>query len=245
MNTNRIMVIAHRGGSLLAPENTIAAFKNAISLGVDRIELDVQQTKDKITVVMHDRKIDRTTTGKGEVHSYTYDELCQFDAGRKFSDKFSNEKIPTLDEVLTFVNGQCTLLIEVKNHEDMFDGLEADVVRLIQKHRAQKWCVVQSFNYNSIHKVHQLDSTIAIGFLSVKVPRKKMELQPDDFNFISEINIYHRFATKKAIAYIHSQNKRTCVWTVNKNKRMQKLIEQAADGIMSDDPALLKDLLGK
>jgi len=245
MNDHKIEVIAHRGGSLLAPENTMAAFKNAVSMGAKRIELDVQQTKDKVTIVLHDARIDRTTNGSGHVNSFTYQELCGFDAGVKFSDKFKNEKIPTLDEVLTFVNGQCIVLIEIKNHDNIYEGLEKDVVDLIHKHHAQKWCIVQSFSYSSISKVHELDPEIIIGYLSLKVPRKKMEAEPANFCFISEINIYHRFASKKAVSFIHSQNKKTCVWTVNKAKRMRKMIKNNVDGIMSDNPTMLKELLNK
>src|SRR6188474_1210870 len=100
MSNNKPILIAHRGGSLEAPENTMAAFRHAIEVGMRLVELDVQLSSDGEMVVIHDETLDRTTDGTGAVHDYTLEELRQFDAGTKFGPQFVGERIPTLREVL-------------------------------------------------------------------------------------------------------------------------------------------------
>jgi glycerophosphoryl diester phosphodiesterase len=233
-------VVAHRGGSLLAPENTLAAFKNAIKLGSDFIELDVHQTSDHVTVVIHDNTLNRTTTGKGAVENITFEKLRSFDAGVKFSKDFAGEKVPTLDETLQLIDGKCNLLIEIKN-SDGSGTIEKDVVNLIHKYNSKSWCVVQSFSFSSVRKVHELDQEIKTALLFVKPDVEKIR-NHSDMNFLSGINIYQRFAGKKIIEKIHSLNKTVFVWTVSNPKRLQKIMANGADGIMTNDPALMKSL---
>jgi len=237
----KTLVVAHRGGSLLAPENTLGAFKNAIKIGAAFIEFDVHQTKDNITVVIHDNTLNRTTNGKGAVNKLHFEKLRTYDAGIKFSKEFAGEKVPTLDETLTLVDGKCNLLIEIKNPDESGD-IEKDVVNLIQKHKAWSWCVVQSFNYQAVLKVHQLDEKIKTALLFVK-PNINLIKNNAEMSFLSGINIYQRFAGKKTIEKLHALNKTVFVWTVNDPKRLKKMIENGADGIMTDNPELLKELL--
>ncbi len=222
-DNNKTLVVAHRGGSLLAPENTLAAFKNAIKIGAAYIELDVHQTKDKVTVVIHDNTINRTTTGKGAVNKMSFEKLRTYDAGIKFSNEFAGEKVPTLDETLTLIDGKCNLLIEIKNPDDS-GIIEKDVVSLIQKHKAWSWCVVQSFNYLAVYKVHQLDEKIKTALLFVK-PNINMIKNNTEMSFLNGINIFQRFAGEKTIEKLHALNKTVFVWTVNNADRIEKMIK--------------------
>jgi glycerophosphoryl diester phosphodiesterase len=104
-------VIAHRGGAKLAPENTLAAFQHAINLGVDMIEIDVEQTSDSIVVVLHDDHVDRTTNGTGRIDSLSYAYVKELDAGSWFADEYKDERVSTLEDVLQLINGQVILLI--------------------------------------------------------------------------------------------------------------------------------------
>jgi glycerophosphoryl diester phosphodiesterase len=243
--TKSTAIVAHRGGSLLAPENTLSAFRNALNMGVDRIELDVQQTKDFVTVVMHDHTINRTTNGKGRVGALTYEKLKTMDAGIKFSKEFGGEQVPTLEEVLTLVDGKCTVMIEIKNPDNIYTDLEKDVVGLIRKHNAYAWCVVQSFNYQSVLKVHELDAKINTGWLLVKINHDIKNNNHQKIDFLTEINIYHRFAGKKTVDLIHSLHKKVFAWTANHPERIKKLIQNGVDGIMTDNPELMKALLNR
>jgi glycerophosphoryl diester phosphodiesterase len=113
-NNHHIRIIAHRGGANLAPENTLAAFRQAIDLGVDMIEIDVHLSKDGHIMVIHDFTLDRTTTGKGKIADMTLKQIRKYDAGVKFNEKFRGEKVPTLDETMELLNGKTGLLIEIK-----------------------------------------------------------------------------------------------------------------------------------
>jgi glycerophosphoryl diester phosphodiesterase len=108
------LIIGHRGAAGLAPENTLASIEKALSLGVDRIEIDIHQTKDNVLVVIHDETLERTTNGKGKIKDLTYREILKYSAGAKFSPACENEKVPTLAEVLDLIDGKSQLLIELK-----------------------------------------------------------------------------------------------------------------------------------
>ncbi|HNX07001.1 MAG TPA: glycerophosphodiester phosphodiesterase family protein [Bacteroidales bacterium] len=237
------LVVAHRGGSHCAPENTMAAFQQAMELGVDRIELDVQQSKDGVVLVMHDEKINRTTNGKGVISDMNYAQLKDVDAGSKFSKDFSNEKIPLLDEVLHLVNGQCELLVEIKNPGNINKGLEKNVADLIQQHQALAWCNVQSFEYESLYCLHKINGQITLGLLLDKPKMDTLKKSAANTSFISEININRRYASVAMIDLIHQMDKKVFVWTVNKPDEMARLIKKGVDGIITDDPKTLKTLL--
>ena len=163
--TQDIKVIAHRGGANLAPENTMAAFEKAISLKVDMIEIDVEQTNDSVVVVIHDGTVDRTTNGSGAVDSLSYDYIKNLDAGSWYDKKFAAEKISTLDEVLSLIDGQLTLLIEIKEGSERYPGIERQTVEAIQKFKAHSWVIVQSFNLKAIERVSQIDKHIDTYYL--------------------------------------------------------------------------------
>src|SRR6266704_6290544 len=110
----RPLRIAHRGASARAPENTLAAFAEAVRLGANAIELDVHLTADGVPVVIHDGTVDRTTNGRGEVAAMTLKDLRRLDAGAWFSSRFRGERIPTLEESLEFARGRCAMNVEIK-----------------------------------------------------------------------------------------------------------------------------------
>ena len=146
-------IIAHKGASGLAPENTMAAFAKALELGVDQIELDVRHTKDEEIIVFHDQRLDRIakdTLGNpvtGDVHDYTLEEIKQFDVGSWFDSQFKNERIPTLKEVLDFVDGKCEVLIEIKHmdHPHYHDFAEKLVEVVLQEKNGEDWILLQSY----------------------------------------------------------------------------------------------------
>ncbi len=118
-------ILAHRGASAYAPENTMAAFKKAIEMNADGIELDVHLSKDGYIVIIHDERVDRTTDGKGEVKDFSLDELKKLDAGSWFSDEYKGEKIPTLEELLSLIkNTEIYLNIEIKAGYRVYPDIE-------------------------------------------------------------------------------------------------------------------------
>jgi len=111
---DHIIITGHRGAAGLAPENTLASIQLALDLGVDRIEIDIQQTKDNVLIVLHDRSLRRTTNGFGYVKQKKYNVLLNYSAGVKFSRHYESERIPTLEQVIDLIDGRAELLIETK-----------------------------------------------------------------------------------------------------------------------------------
>ena len=138
----RPMVVAHRGGASLGPENSLMAIERAITLGVDVVEVDVRLSADGYVVVMHDKSVNRTTGGKGRVNGLSLAQLkglLLLDAAGNKTD----ERIPTLDEVFGLVAGRCRVLIEIKDNDNR--GIESAVVDAVARNSAWDWVAVHSF----------------------------------------------------------------------------------------------------
>jgi glycerophosphoryl diester phosphodiesterase len=156
-NPSYPLVIAHRGFSGIAPENTIAAIKLAMERGVDMIEIDVHQSKDGVPVVIHDKTIDRTTNGTGRVAAHTYSQLNSFDAGSWFDTAYKEEHIPSLEEVLELIAGTCKLLIEIKHGSSIYGEIEKKVIETVHLKNAQDWCILQSFEDEVLENLKNLN----------------------------------------------------------------------------------------
>jgi len=242
-----IIITGHRGAGGLAPENTLAAIKLALDLGVDRIEIDVQQTSDNVIIVLHDRTLRRTTTGAGFVKNKTYAEILKFSAGYKYNRYYIKEKVPTLDEVLKLIDGRVQLLIETKYSFMYYPNIERHIINVIKNNNAKEWCKVISFNDRALFRIHKLDKEIRTGKLFVgkhaNLPLsfdKGVNLKPlSRYGFVDEIIVKHVYATKSIIDRVHGMGKELHVWTVNDADTIERLIERGVDGIISDYPNLL------
>lgn len=230
-----VKVVAHRGGSLLAPENTLAAFKNAIALKADYIELDVQLSSDDSLMIMHDGTIDRTTNGTGGIRTKTYAQLKTYDAGSKFSSAFAGEKIPTLHEVFAAVvkSGNTTIGLAPE-----FKSSESNVIQLVvaavQKWNMQSRTVLSSFNLNQLVVVKNLDPTIR-----VQVYGSANTSNIDGLKAMGGEWIGSDVSNKTIVDYAHSKGIIFNSWTINSASQMLPLIAMGVDGIISDDPKTL------
>lgn len=254
MSTRRSLeIIAHRGGAGLGPENTLGAIRQAVELGVDWIEVDVRQTKDKAIVCLHDNKVNRTTNGRGKLRKLTLEEVRELDAGGWFSNDFVGEVVPTLEEVMLLVQGKCRLLVEVKRDQKDKSGFAEGIIALIKKYDAFDWVVVQSFFPNMLRQIYLQDSTVRLNQLLV-YKHPYIPVQYDGViragnvfrsGYLEAINLDHRFVSKKLVRKIHSKHKRIFCWTVNEPDRMKELIRMGVDGIITDYPNRLKALLAE
>ena len=243
-----IVLTGHRGAAGLAPENTLAAIQKGLDNNVDRIEIDVQQTKDNLVISLHDVTIDRTTDGTGLVKDLTYKEILKYSAGIKFSKKYKDEKIPTLDDVLTLVNGQAVLVIEIKDGNDYYPGIEQRVVDAINKFNAKPWVIVHSFNDSALEKVREIDKTIELHkllvadfpFIPLIFDGKFRVTNLEHYNYVTEISTIYVFTTQRLVDKIHEMNKKINVWTVNDSIKINRLINMGVDGIITDYPNYLK-----
>lgn len=239
---NTPLVIAHRGGAKLAPENTLAAIRQAIDLGVDMIEIDVILSKDGEVIVIHDDKIDRTTDGEGVVKEMTLEEIKQYDAGSWFDARFAGEKIPTLDEVFKAIDGQTVLLIEIKDGDEEYPGLERKVVDAIHKYEAKDWVVVQSFNENAVLRVHEMDPKLTTYYLLgrnfVEFYEQLPATKPSSLPY-NGIAVHYSGIDAAKVEKIHEIGYKLLVWTVNEENDMDQMWDIGVDGIITDLPDVL------
>lgn len=142
------VVAAHRGAKRLAPENTMSAFRIALSKGAIALELDVHLTSDEQLVVLHDAHLDRTTNGAGAVRSHDAEQVRALDAGSWYGADFADERIPTLDEVLELTHGRARLNIELKSSQT--DRVAERVIETVCRHNAADRVVVMSFDLDSV-----------------------------------------------------------------------------------------------
>lgn len=161
-----IQILAHRGLSANAPENTIVSFRKALEANADGIEFDVQITKDKKLVVIHDEKVDRTTNGHGFVRDYTYGELKLLDAGGWFSEEYSSQRIPSLIEVLELVKDSDSVIhIELKNSFIGHKEMAQKVLEVIEQYNLQSRVVISSFNHQAVKTFNELGCNIETAIL--------------------------------------------------------------------------------
>lgn len=247
------LVIAHRGASGAAPENTLAAIDKALEAGADVIEIDVHQTRDSIIIVLHDEKLDRTTDKSGLIKNFNWNEINDADAGSWFSNEYAGEKIPTLADVLTHIRGRALLLIEIKKGGDYYPGIERSVFNMIQAHGAAPWCMIQSFSTVAVNNFMALNTTIPVYKLVVgNVPALPFHHDGHmrwggilKYKQVNGVNPYRKFARKRIIRKLHERGQQIFAWTVNDEKLMRKLIARGVDGIITNYPAKLKGILAQ
>lgn len=236
------LVLAHRGASRHAPENTLAAFTLAADQGADGIELDAKLTRDGSIVVMHDATVDRTTTGHGRVSDLTLSEIKALDAGSKFGPQFARERVPLLEEVLAAVAGRLIINIELTNYASRRDGLERKVVDLIQLHALLKQVMVSSFNPFALRTAKLIEPQLTCGLLyepSMPIYLARAWLAP----LIPHLEAHHPHFSQvngRFVSNLHSRGMRVNVWTVNDAATVRSMVAAGVDGIMGDDPMLIR-----
>lgn len=239
-----VMVIAHRGFSGEAPENTLAAFKKAIEVGSDMMELDVHFSKDGQVVVIHDDTLERTTNGRGKVADHTLQELKKLDAGSWFESPFSGEQIPTLKEVLQLAQGNILVNIEIKNEylgpytiSDLADRTLQEVKRRREVNRV----IFSSFYPSGLHRIKEGNPQARLALLYHK-----------SWNILEEVtggkpfsilNLRRSYLTKDKIAKVHQEGMKVNTYTVNSEGEMEQFIRWRIDGIITNHPDRLINIL--
>lgn len=233
----RVEVTAHRGYSAMYPENTIPAFKGAIEIGADWIELDVQETADGEVVVMHDSSLKRTTGVDKEIWQADYDEIKDLDNGSWFDAKYQEVRIPTLEEVLKVTWGKIRLNIEIKptGHEK---NLEKRVVELLKEYHMTDTSVVSSMKYESLEKVKKADPDVETVYITSVSYGNFSELEYADGYSVESTSVTQRFVNQA-----HNAGKEVYVWTVNSENTLGKVINMGVDKVITDDPAMAQRLI--
>lgn len=225
-------VTAHRGYSHIAPENTGYAFEEAIEIGADYAELDVQQTADGQVVVFHDSTINRTTDGKGELSSYTYDELQQFSNGSWFKKgEFADSRIMLLSDVLEQYGSDIMLNIEIKDHGATNETAQKTAELLVEYDMTDS-CYVTSFSYAALKTVKKYEPEIKTGLITnVAASTVYSQLQ-----YIDAVSLNYLFVNQNVVSTAHKNGKSVFVWTVNRTSDMNEMISIGVDNIITDRP---------
>jgi glycerophosphoryl diester phosphodiesterase len=234
--TEDVAITAHRGAKSVAPENTLAAFRAAMDAGATYAELDVQHTRDRVLVVVHDGDLMRMAGDPRKVGALTAAEIAAIDVGRKFGERFDGESPPTLEEVIDLVRGRMRLNIELKyNVAD--PGLAPAVVDLLRREDFLDQAVITSLDYAALRQTELLEPRLRTGHIVTAAVGNVVRTEAD---FLS-LNAAR--ATPSLIRRAHSVGKEVHVWTVNEPELMLRMIERGADNLITDDPALLSRVM--
>lgn len=242
------LIIGHRGASGHAPEHTLKAYRLAVEMGADYLEIDLQQTKDGELVAMHDESIDRTTDGQGLVKSYTLDELKQLDAGGWFNKEHpekADEKnmgltIPSLREILEEFGTSVNYYIETKS-PDNYEGMEQELLNLLNEFNLLENptngnVILQSFSQESLAILHQSNPDIPL--IQLVQFDGKAELTEDERNQIKEyaagIGINYKKVTRSFAEQVRQSDLELHPYTANTEEDILKLYDMGATGVFTD-----------
>ena len=235
-------IIGHRGAAAYAPENTLAAFEKARALGCHFIEFDVMLSADGEAFIFHDDNIKRITNGRGEFGLISSDYIRQLDAGRKFSKKFTGEKILSLQEAMTWLNSSgLHANIEIKPYPGQTEATTIAVLTHINRYWPQdkKLPLVSSFDLDALILCHSIAPEIPLGLLLDKWQDNWLKLARD-LQCLS-VHLSKRAATKARVMAIKEQGYLVYVYTVNWKRKANKLFSWGVDAVFSDYPDLLKE----
>jgi glycerophosphoryl diester phosphodiesterase len=227
----RPAVIAHRGASGTAPENTLVAFRRAAACGADMVELDVQLTRDGEVVVVHDFTLDRTTDGTGAIGAWTLAEIRRLDAGTWFAPAFRGEPIPTLGEVLAAIG--LPVNVELKPVGDQ--GLEARTLAAVRGAGALGRVVFSSFDPGSLERLRALTPEADIGILCDGPPGPAAMRLAGRVS-ARALHVRKDGATPEAFALARAAGLQIRVWTVNEPGEFTSLAAAGAHGVFTDYP---------
>jgi glycerophosphoryl diester phosphodiesterase len=216
--------IGHRGARAYEPENTLRSFKKALEIGADAVEFDVRKTKDNHLVVIHDTDVKRTTNGKGLVADLTLKEIKDLSTEKA-------EKIPTLEEVLDFMDAKAKMLIELKEA-----GYEDKILSLITARKLRKNVIIVSFLEDALKKIRELDQEIETGLLYSKHKNPVKAALELKANYLLPL---YRFTHTGNVQKAHENGLKVIVWTINTVEEAAEYAKKNVDGIASDKPDIL------
>ncbi len=225
-------IIAHRGASSIAPENTISAFSKAIELGVGYIELDLRFSKEDSIMVIHDETLDRTTDGSGNVNQFSYLQLKGLSAGyqKKFGNDFTNERIPTLFEVLILAEGKTKVCIDIKNTP------ENPIIELIKKMGMVHQVYFMSYNIEKLKRIKTIEPDIKTILIKNTITTIDLEVAKEIDAFgVSTSYISPVCLVKKA----HDEGLEFWVGIINDPAKAEKLITQNVDAVFTNYPQIM------
>ncbi|RME84797.1 MAG: glycerophosphodiester phosphodiesterase [Caldilineae bacterium] len=233
--SHRPLLFAHRGASAHAPENTLAAFKLAETLGADGIECDVQLSADGHLIIHHDRVLGRTEQARGRVQDLDFALLRSLDVGSWFDPAYRHERMPTPEELVDSLDEHTLINFDVVNDSPRLVGLEAAIVRFFRRLDLFDRAMVSSFNPLSLWVIRRMEPRITIGLIWadflpwwLRGPWWRRWLRPDALHPACDL------VTPELVAHAHARGQRVHVWTVNKPADIARMMARQVDMIMGD-----------
>ncbi|MBX7173979.1 MAG: hypothetical protein K1X72_23615 [Pyrinomonadaceae bacterium] len=252
-NGNSPLIIAHRGASAVAPENTLAAFQKAIQEGADGLEFDVRIAKDGVPIVFHDATLRRTAQKKIGVTHFTAEELSRIDVGSWFNLKnpkkadasFSNEMIPSLEKFLEFLGDyQGLLYLELKCKDSEIATLVKNVTEIVRKSKLFPKIIIKSFKLEAIAETKKLLPEVRTAALFapeimtlLKKQTRLIEKAKDCL--ADELSLHFSLATQKIVAEAEKEGMPTIIWTADHPVWVKRASEIGLKAIITNNPARL------
>lgn len=230
------MIIAHRGASGSAPENTIPAIIKAINDGANYIEIDVHQTLDNKIIAIHDYSVDRTTNSEGDIKNLTYAEIKKMDAGKWFSNEFEGTRVPLMEEIFDIIPDSVKLIIEVKGDSSEYPGIENNIVDIVNKSNLKNRIILKSFDEDVLNK---------FKLLAPEIPRLLVYV----FGFgvletdCQYLQHYELFLRESFVKSAQKEGYKIIAWGVQSECNMERVLSYGVDGIETDYPDILIKLL--
>ncbi len=244
MTKKQPLIIAHRGASGHAPENTMAAFRLAVEMGADWIELDIHQTADEHLVVLHDFSLQRTAGDRRPIQTLTLKQIKKFDVGLWWDKAYRNERVPTLDDVLTFARNRIRVQIELKRGSSLYPGIEKRLIETIVRHKAEGWTAVSSFEIEALKTLRAMDPKMPLGLLTRKIRPREILKEAESLK-VQAIHISTHRLSNTLLTLAHKNGLPVYAYTVNRPSFMNRYLEMGTDGLFTNYPDRLAALLGK
>lgn len=236
------VITGHRGGASLGPENSLDCIAAGLDSGASSIEIDVHITSDGEIVVCHDPTVDRTTDGKGAINDMTLEEVRSL----RILDKEGNptdQKVPTLDEVLDLIDGKVELLLEIKRTKGNNVGIEKAVMGILNRRNALSYTVIQSFDDSVLEALHGMDPDLRLEKLlfgkfwgiPVIFDGTFSVFTPEKYDYIRSFNFFYPALSASLSESLHEKGYRTRIWTLDNPEGIPQM---KLDGIITDCPNL-------
>jgi len=237
----RVQVLAHRGASAYAPENTLSAFRLAVEQHADWLELDVQQTKDGHLVVFHDLRMERTTNGRGNLRDLTLEQVQALDAGSWYGTQFAGERVPTFEEVVALAREQGIRIFPEIKDPRFYPGIEERMAAVISANEYEDNTIVQSFDMGSLERLRQINPRLKMAALYTAVaplrgdPPIGVTVLGPPWELVS--------ADPGIVRDAHAGGRQVVVWSVDTTGPVRSLLDARIDGIITSRPDVIRAML--
>lgn len=237
------LIIAHRGESSGAPENTLSAFGTAVASGAHGVEFDIHLSSDGVPVAIHDATVDRCSNGTGAVAEMTLEQLKALDAGSWFAGPYEGERIPTLDQTLEALPSPTVLIIHLRAHENNSDRCERAVAETIEKHQARKRSVITHHTRHGLQRLREIDANLRVCWIPYGV--EPLMEYVDDALYMGCRMIQPRAAEidEALVAYAHNKDMWVTAFWADEADEMKRLIALGVDGIITNYPRRLREVM--